>query len=29
MVTDDDDGSINNDSDCGFWYFSMRRYILG
>jgi hypothetical protein len=29
LVTDDDDGSINDVSNYGVWYFSMRRYYLG
>jgi hypothetical protein len=29
MVTDDDDGSINDDSNCGFWYFLYEEVLFG
>jgi hypothetical protein len=29
MVTDDDDGSINDDSNYGFWYFLYEEVLFG
>jgi hypothetical protein len=29
MIIDDDDGSINDDSDSGFWYFLYEEVLFG